>query len=282
MAEVLDVQGVDVPIEQLRPLKKPRVNLKSNGGYKKIMATMKAIGLVEPLCVYPENGGYVILDGCLRYEACRALGVEVVPCLVYQDPEAYTFNRMVNKLSPYQEMRMLRRSLETIEESRVAQVFGVQSIRYRLAPKLVADLHPKVAKTFEEDLLSKIAAMELACVKPDRQIEILKEMKRAKDFSVSFVRALVLKTPVNRRNPDRTPRQSWIRDVDRKKQLVRRLEEAEKQHDFYTRLYREYSADLVKLSLYIRRIVSDPDLAAYLEQNHAEILRDFKEVVLDG
>jgi hypothetical protein len=35
--------------------------------------------------------------------------------------------------------------------------------------------------------------------------------------------------------------------------LVDRLEEAEKQHDFYTRLYRTYSTDLLTQACAVRR-----------------------------
>ena len=99
------VEGKDVPIVKLMPLRERKVSQK---GYKKLVASIKAVGLIEPLCVYPENGHFVILDGYIRYKACLDLGIEVLPCWLYENKEAYTFNKMVSRLSPIQETRMLR------------------------------------------------------------------------------------------------------------------------------------------------------------------------------
>ena len=56
-----------------------------------------------------------------------------------------------------------------MDEQTIAGTFGMKTIRHRLAPKLVEQLHPKVAEAFEQDILGKLVAMEMACVKPPRQ-----------------------------------------------------------------------------------------------------------------
>ena len=276
------VNGEDIPVDQLRPLRERNINLETHKGYQKILSSIPVIGLIEPLCVYKEEGGYVILDGYLRHQAFLELGIPVVPCIVYANKEAYTFNRMVNRLSAYQEMRMLRKSLETLDEPTIATVFGMRSIRHRLAPNLVQQLHPKVAEAFEGEVLGKTAAGEMACVVPDRQVEMLKEMKRTGDYGPAFIRALILKTPPEQRNPNRNPRKSWSQEATKKRDMVARLEEASRQHDFYTNLYRQYSTDLMKMSLYVRRLITHPSLQPYLEQKHVDTLASLREVVLEA
>lgn len=283
MSKEYRVNGVDIPIKFLEPLReRENINTKTHKGFLRILSSVRAIGLIEPLCVFPQNNGYVILDGYLRYLACGELGIETVPCIVYEDKEAYTFNRMVNRLSGYQEMRMLRKSLETLDEQTIAETFGMKTIRYRLAPTLVEQLHPKVAEAFEQDLLGKTAAMEMACVKPPRQAEMIKEMKRVNDFSPAFIRALILKTPPELRNPKRNPKRSWSEDKNKRRELVTRLEEAEKQHDFYTGLYRQYSADLLKMALYVRKVITTPAIQTHLEQHHAAALKELQQIVLEA
>ena len=283
MNKQFNVNGTDVPLSALEPLReRSNINPKKHKGFQRILSSIRSIGLIEPLCVYQENGGYVILDCYLRFLACTELGLETIPCIVYQDKEAYTFNRMVNRLSGYQEIRMLRKSLETLDEKTIANTFGMKTIRYRLAPKLVEVLHPKVAQAFEQDLLGKAAAMEMACVKPPRQAAMLKEMKRVNDFTPAFIRALILKTPQELRNPNRNPRRGWSDDKGKRRELVARLEEAEKQHDFYTGLYRQYSADLLKLALYVRKVITTEQVRMYMEDNHGTTLEELQEIVLDG
>lgn len=282
MSTQLQVNGIDLPLSALTPLREREgLNTKTHKGFVRIRSSIKAIGLIEPLAVYPENGGYVILDGYLRYRACEELKIATVPCIVFKDKEAYTFNRMVNRLSGYQEMRMLRKSLESLDERTIADVFGMRSIRYRLAPTLVEQLHPKVAEAFEADLLGKTGTHEMSCVRPERQAEMLKEMKRVNDYSPAFIRALILKTPPELRNPKRNPKRPWSEDKNKRQELVARLEEAEKQHDFYTKLYRQYSADLLKMTLYIRKVITTPEVGAYMAEHHPAILNDMSAIVLE-
>ncbi|MBV5332059.1 ParB N-terminal domain-containing protein, partial [bacterium] len=112
----LNINGIDLPLAALKTLKdRERVNLKTHRGYLRLRASIQAVGLIEPLSVYAEGGSYVILDGYLRFLACKELRIESVPCIIYTEKDAYTFNRMVNRLSGFQEMRMLRKSLETLD-----------------------------------------------------------------------------------------------------------------------------------------------------------------------
>jgi len=284
MSKPFQVDGIDVPLTSLKPLReRPNLNTEKHRGYRRILSSIQKIGLIEPLCAFYENEDYIILDGYLRFLACGELGYETVPCILYKDKEAYTFNRMVNNLSGFQEIKMMRKSLESLDEKTIADTFGMKSIRYRLAPTLVQQLHPTVAQAFEKDLLGKTAAMEMACVKPPRQAEMLKEMKRVNDFTPAFIRALVLKTPPEQRNPNRNPRQSWKKQEREKRlALVERLEEAEKQHDFYTNLYRQYSADLLKMSLYIRKVITTPKIREYLEQHHSSALNEMNSIVMES
>lgn len=273
--------GLDIPLGELVPLNKRDINFKSSRGYLRLVATIRAVGLIAPLAVYRENGRYVILNGYLRYKACEELGAATIPCLVYQDKDAYTFNRMVNPLSHFQEMKMLEKSCERVEERTLANVFGMKSIRYRLAPTLLKKLHQQVAKAFENEVLGRNAAREITSVQPERQLEILKEMKSKHNFSLAFLRALILGTPDQQRNPDRPLRKPWAKDPAKRKLLVARLDEAAQQHDFYSALYRRYSTDLLKMCFYVRELITNTSLSAYLQGHQPEVLGNLKRIVFE-
>lgn len=273
--------GLDIPIEELVPLNIRDASYKNSRGYRKILATIKAVGLIQPLAVYPDNGRYILLNGYLRYKACEELGIATIPCRIFQEKDAYTFNRMVNPLSGFQEMRMLRKSLDRLDEKTVADALGLKSIRYRLAPTLLKQLHPQVAKAYENEIIGRIGVKEITSVLPDRQVEILKEMKTAHNFSLSFLRALILGTPNQQKNPNRAVRKAWSRDPSKRESLVERMDEAARQHDFYSSLYRRYSTDLLKMCLYVRQLITNADLSAYLEGKHPEIFNNLKGIVLE-
>lgn len=282
MVNQINMNGMDVALEKLVPLNEREIDLKKNRGYKKILSSISSIGLIEPLCVYQENGHYVILDGYLRYKALEHIGVDTAPCIVYATKESYTFNRMVNQLSAVQESRMLRESLKTIDQRTIADVFGVKSIQYHLGNDLLKQLDQKIISAVDQDVLSRRCAKELTYVKRPRQVEILKEMEKNEDYSISFVRAMVIKTPDSKRNTTKKDRKPWQDHSERKQELVNKLEAVQKRYDFYTNLYRQYSADLLKLYIYVRKLVTHEKVHTYLDINCPDVLEQFESIVFEA
>ena len=159
-------QGLDIPIIRLRPLRERKVPKRA---YDKILASIKAIGLLEPLVVYPEGDDYVILDGAQRYRALQELGVEVVPCILGQRRETFTSDRMVNQVSPMQESRMIAKSLTELDEQTISATLGLGRIGHRIKKLLLKQLHPDVALAFDQCKIGRTCAQELTYVKPQRQ-----------------------------------------------------------------------------------------------------------------
>lgn len=279
MQDMPKPQGKDIPMADLVPLRERGINLATHAGFRKILSSIRTVGLIEPLCIYRDNGKYCILDGFLRYKACEQLGIARVPCLVYDTKEAYTFNKMVNRLSPVQETRMLRTSLKTIDEATIAEVFGLRSIRHRVGTALLRQLHPQVVKALDANLVSRVCATEFTYVIPKQQLQMLREMERNNDYSPSFARALVVKTPDDLRNKKKRQQKPWVHDPAKKKELVAKLEEVEKRHDFYTNLYRQYSTDLLKLCIYVRKLITNQKVREFLEERYPDQLARFEEIV---
>jgi ParB-like chromosome segregation protein Spo0J len=270
------VQGVDVPIVRLVPRHERSVNKTQ---LKRIEASLRTVGLIEPLIVYPDGENFEILDGCLRYRILLEMGVETVPCLVNPKRDGFTANRMVNQLSASQEMRMLRKSLEELDEKTIASALGFVSIGHRLNKGLLQKLDPLVAKAFNANKVTLQVAKELAHVKNDRQVEILKLMESCNDYSVTFAKGLVLKTPVSKRAKASGRTSPWTRGEEKKNDLIRKLQEAELQQDFYSGLYRQYASNLLKLVIFCRSLLGNPRVAAYLKEQHGEVTDNLQQVI---
>ena len=270
------VQGLDISIVKLIPRSERKVAKKYR---QRIEASLRAVGLIEPLIVYPINDGYEILDGSLRYRILLDLGVESVPCLVHSTRDGFTGNRMVNQLSASQEMRMLRKSLEELDEKTIASALGMQGIGHRLNKGLLEKLHPGVVNAFNANLINLQTAKELVNVKQDRQQEILQLMESCKDYSTTFARGLILKTPAAKRAKANGARTPWSQAEEKKSQLLKKLQEAEQQQDFYTGLYRQYTTNLLKLVIYVRSLLSNPEVRGYLQAHHAELATVFDGIL---
>jgi len=190
---------------------------------------------------------------------------------------------MVNRVSPLQEGRMIKKSLDELDEKTIAAALGITRIAHRLNSALLKQVHPRVAAAFDAGTINRACVQELTYVTPRRQEEILGAMENYKDYSVPFARSLVLKTPQHARAKNRMGvRNPWARSEQRKSDLLKRLADAEEKHDFYTTLYRQYSVNLLKLVIYVRLLVTKERIAAYLRESHPDILAIFQEIITNA
>ena len=270
----------DIPIIKLRPLRDRKI---SQRDFDRILASIRAIGLIEPLIVYPEGEDFVITEGVQRYRALLEMGIEVVPCVIGRQREAFTGNRMVNRVSPVQENRMIEKSLEELDEKTIAKALGLSGITHRMKRTLLKQLDPEVAAAFDQGAITRTCALELTHVKPARQKEILTAMKGYKDYSVAFAQSLVLKTPpplrATRKGRKRNP---WNKTAQRKNDLLKKLADAEQKHDFYSRLYKQYTVDLLRLAIYARALLTNRRIRAHLDQSHPEIVARFETIIAEA
>ena len=274
-----DSESLDIPIIRLRPLRDRQVTKRE---YDRIVASLRVIGLIEPLIVFPDGDGYVILDGVQRYRGLLDLGVEVVPCILGKRREAFTGNRMVNRVSPIQENRMIERSMEELDEGSIAAALGISGIAHRLKRTLLKQLHPDVAAAFDKDKISRACAKEFTSVKPARQKEIIAQMDGYKDYSIAFARTQVLKTPPPMRDDPNRKHDPWDKTAQRKTDLLKQLTEAEQKHDFYSRLYKQYTVDLLRLAIFARELLTNARVRTYLDQHHGTIVDRFQTVITDA
>jgi len=70
-------------------------NPQKQGRYKAILSSIKEVGLIKPLMVYPAKDcadKFLLLDGHLRYFALKELGKDSADCIISTDDEAFTYN----------------------------------------------------------------------------------------------------------------------------------------------------------------------------------------------
>jgi ParB/RepB/Spo0J family partition protein len=271
--------GLDIPMLRLRPLRDRKVSKRE---YDRIMASIKAAGVLEPLVVCPDGDDYVILDGVQRYRILLELGVEVAPCIVRKQREAFTGNRMVNRLSPIQEHRMIEKSLNEVDEETIAAALGISGLGHRLKKSLLKQLHPAVAAAFDQGKIIRSCAREFTHVKPPRQKEILDAMEGYKDYSIAFARTQVIKTPPQQREARNRKNNPWDKSIQRKNDLLKKLAEAEQKHDFYSRLYKQYTIDLLRLAIYARSLLTNSRLREFLDRQHPAVVMRLEAVIADA
>lgn len=270
--------GRDIPLTDIVPLRQRSIGERA---YKKLKANIATIGLIDPLCVCDDNGMYYLLDGYFRMKVLEELGATEAPCLVLDRKDIYTPNRQVNNLSRVEQNRMMHNALEKIDEQTIAESFGLKSLGIK-SDYYLKELHPSVLKAIENGHMSKNGAREFIYVTQERQAEIIKLMQSAKDYGTIFLKTQILRTAQQQRVKHRGRRSPWERASPKYQDLSKRLAEANLNYAFYQAQYHRYSADLMKLVMYVREIMNTPALHTWIRKNDVEIYRFFKELLRDN
>ena len=271
-------EGVDLPLVAIIPVRKRTVTKR---GYEKLKANIRALGLIDPLCVCRDGGKFYLLDGYIRYQILLELGIEEAPCLVLDRRDFYTPNRQMNPLSRQEEGRMIRNALGKVDGKTIARHFALKSINSK--PRSYSkDLHPDAAAALESGEINRACARELAFVVPARQAELLEIMRQTGDKSPSFVKSQILRTPpgqrAKRKGRAKTP---WERESKHKGGLADRLSEINRQFEFYREEYNIYCADLMRLVIHVRGILEEPPLHDWLKTNEPDAYRILQDTVTD-
>jgi sulfiredoxin len=75
----------EIPIRDIR---RPLYRQNDPAKVVRLMESIQAIGLQEPIDVLEVDGQYYGFSGCHRYEACSRLGHETILCRVRRAPKS--------------------------------------------------------------------------------------------------------------------------------------------------------------------------------------------------
>src|ERR1700730_4191714 len=106
---------VVLPLSNILPIKRVPDTVKQAMRYKRIVASIAEVGIVEPLVVAlgeVDTGPYRLVDGHFRHAALSARGNSEAPFLIADDDEAFTYNKRVNRLATIQEHYMIVKSIQ--------------------------------------------------------------------------------------------------------------------------------------------------------------------------
>ncbi len=143
-------------------------------------------------------GTWFLLDGHLRLEALKELGITEVECLLATDDDTYTYNKRVNRIPPIQEHRMIVRAMERgVSATEIAEALNleVQSVLRRF--RLLEGISPEAAEMLKDTPCSMKVFDILRQMSAVRQIEAADLMIGQNNFSIMFARAIRAATPEN-------------------------------------------------------------------------------------
>jgi hypothetical protein len=212
---------VCVPLDHLTPLKFPEPSVKNTAKYQQILATVRDAGLVEPPAVVrdPHDAQrYLLLDGHLRVEALKDLGIKEVNCIIATNDDTYSYNKRINRLSAAQDHEMIARAIKLgVPREALAKLFGLSEKTIRQRARLLAGICKEAADRLADKQECPAKVFEiLKKMVPLRQMEVVEIMVDQDNYSVQHANALLRMTPANqlvakaKENAGRPPRTESI------------------------------------------------------------------------
>lgn len=194
-----DQNVLKIPVAAIVPLKTLPEGARESRSYSQVLSSIKAIGLIEAPVVLADlknEGTWFLLDGHLRLEALKELGITEVECLLATDDDTYTYNKRVNRIPPIQEHRMIVRAMERgVSADDIADALNLQVESVLRRFRLLEGISPEAAEMLKDTPCSMKVFDILRQMSAVRQIEAADLMIGQNNFSIMFARAIRAATP---------------------------------------------------------------------------------------
>ncbi len=279
-------QIVVLPINIIVPQKEVTVSHRNGDFYKQLTASLKHIGLIEPLVVYPRGpGDYLLLEGHMRLEILKSIGVREAKCLLSTDDEAYTYNRHVNHIPAIAQHFMLLEALKTgLTEERIAAALDVSLESIRTRRDLLNGICPETVQILVDKPVSPQVFAILRKMKAIRQIEAAEHMVAGGTYTIPFAKALlaVTKPEMLEADPANSSKKLEATSLAARSML-------EEENEFLLKdlkaVEESYGTDVLALTVscgYIDRLLKNPKIERYLSRNHMDILHTLRQLLSDS
>jgi hypothetical protein len=274
---------VTLPLKSIVTQRSLDPKVRRSAIFKQIFASVREIGLIESLVVYPQDEkGFLLLDGHLRFEALKILGVDETNCILSTDDEAYTYNKRVNHIPPVAQHFMLMEALKSgVGEERIAATLNVDLAVVRKRVRMLEGICPEVVEMLRDKKMSLELFPVLRKMKAIGQIATVELMVLRNDYSLSFAKTrLAISPPALLCGGSRTRQLKANADAadillgEDTDGLIQNLQAIEE----------TYGADILTLTVicaYLKRLFTETSITRYLDQNHPGTTETLKTIVTD-
>lgn len=280
-----EMQGLDIPIECLLPIKVISMSIRKSPKYTRIITSIQEVGIIEPPIVHPVDvkkgpRQYTILDGHLRVEILRDLGHKTVHCLISTDDEPFTYNDKVNRLAPIQEHFMILKAVENgLSEERLAKALHVDIAVIRKKRNMLDGVCTEAVELLKDKQICADSLSLMKKVKPIRQIEMAELMNSVRNYSKTYVKALLVGTQKEHFIDAGQSKQKIGIDPDAIALMEKEMEAVEKDFLLIEESYGKNVLNLILARGYLDKLMANGRVVRYLAKNNSEILDEFQKIV---
>jgi ParB-like chromosome segregation protein Spo0J len=275
-----------LPITSILPVRAVPESVRTSKKYERIVSSIRELGVIEPLVVYPQKGKrgeptrYVLLDGHLRHDALKDMGVTEVLCLVSTDDEGFTYNHKVNQISAIEEHFMLLKALESgVSEERMAKALSLDVAAIRKKRDLLEGICPEAVELLRNRPVTPDAIREIRRATPMRQIEMAELMIAQHNFSVSYAKCLIAATARKDLLDQSSPKQVKGLTPEDVARIEREMQPLESD---FRRIEKAHGQNLLNLVVavgYVKRLLNNAAVVKYLSRKYPDLLPELERIV---
>lgn len=271
-----------IPVAQILPLRRLEASVLKSDRYQRIAASIREVGVIEPIVVFPQNGGasqYMLLDGHVRLEVLKELGHQDAECLVATDDESFTYNHKVNQLPPIQEHFMILKAISKgVSEERIAKSLNVDVALIRRKRDLLDGICPEAVELLKRTRISAAAIREMRRVKPMRQIEMTELMCAANNYSASYAKCLLIATPLDQQLEPVAPKETNCMNGEDVSRMEREMESLSQDFRMIEESHGRNTLNLVLVVGYLKKLLDNARVVRCMSQRHVDILAEFQRI----
>jgi len=272
-----------LPLASILPIRQPTAADNAFGKLNKIRTSIKEVGLVEPLVVYPQRGvadKFILLDGHLRLVVLREAGAKEVLCLVATEEDAFTYNDKTNYLNAIQEHAMIKRAIaQGVTPEQIARALGAETAKVKAGLNLLEGIHQEAIELLKDKPISSAALRLLKKVKAVRQIDMAHLMVSGSNFTWAYVEALIVGTPTDQLAT--TAKAEVGKGISEEEQVRMRqeMEALERDCRVYQDQFGENSLHLNSIQRHVKRLVDNPKIKKFIATRYPELMEEFQDLV---
>jgi hypothetical protein len=278
-----ELKKIRLSLDVILPVRKVKDPHKTITRYQVIVASIKEVGLVEPLMVYPQKkqpGHYLIVDGHLRYHALKELGMTEADCIISKEDESFTYNARINRLFPIQEHAMIMKAVKNgVSPERIALALNLKVERVRDTMNLLNGIHPEAVEILKDKHITQTAILLFRKVTSLRQIEMAELMVSGNNFTCGYAEALVMGTSKDQLTDPDKPKQVKGLSVEDLARMEQEMKAVEPNFKAVEQSYGENMLNLTLAKAYVKKLLLNVKVVRFLTSKHSDILSEFEVVV---
>lgn len=275
-----DLGGVTLPLSAIHPIRQIRPTDHAFGKYRSMLASIREVGVIEPLIVHPQRGtkgAYLLLDGHMRLKALLELKRTEAFCLVAKDDDAFTYNDKVNRLSLIQEHAMIMRAIELgVSAEQIAKALDLDVARIKASLNLLDGIHPEAVDLLKDKPITAAALRCFKKAKAVRQIDMAQLMVSSSNYTRGYADALIVGTPSDQLLQGHKSKMPRGLSGDEVVRMEKEMEVLERDYRLSQDQFGENSLHLNATQRYVTRLLGNAKVRKFLGNRYPEVLEEFQ------